>query len=66
MYIPYAGVVGMLLHINGKFTMGKLISFLLSLSCVLNFKYLETAKQRIGLANSMTKMYILVLYLPID
>ena len=29
-YIPYAGAAGMLLHINGKFTMGKLKSFLLS------------------------------------
>jgi hypothetical protein len=23
-YTPYAGVAGMLLHMNGKFTMGKL------------------------------------------
>ena len=23
MYTPYAGAAGMLLHINGKFTMGK-------------------------------------------
>jgi len=27
-YTPYAGAVGMLLHINGKFTMGKLKSSL--------------------------------------
>jgi hypothetical protein len=26
MYTPYAGAVGMLLHINGKFTMGKVKS----------------------------------------
>jgi hypothetical protein len=30
MYTPYAGAVVMLLHINGKFTMGKLKSSLLS------------------------------------
>ena len=30
-YTPYAGVAGMLLHINGKFTMGKLKSSLLFL-----------------------------------
>jgi hypothetical protein len=29
-YTPYAGATGMLLHINGKFTMGKLKSSLLS------------------------------------
>jgi hypothetical protein len=29
-YTPYAGADGMLLHMNGKFTMGKLISSLLS------------------------------------
>jgi hypothetical protein len=29
-YTPYAGTAGMLLHINGKFTMGKLKSSLLS------------------------------------
>jgi len=29
MYIPYAGAVGILLHKNGKFTMGKLKSSLL-------------------------------------
>jgi hypothetical protein len=29
-YTPYAVAVGMLLHINGKFTMEKLISSLLS------------------------------------
>jgi hypothetical protein len=29
-YTPYAGAVGMLLHINGKFTMGILKSSLLS------------------------------------
>jgi hypothetical protein len=29
-YAPYAGASGMLLHINGKFTMGKLKSSLLS------------------------------------
>jgi len=29
-YTPYAGVAGMLLHINGKFAMGKLKSPLLS------------------------------------
>jgi len=30
MYTPYASAAGMLLHINGKFTMGKLKSSLLS------------------------------------
>jgi hypothetical protein len=29
-YTPYAGAAGMLLHMNGKFTMGKLKSSLLS------------------------------------
>ena len=29
-YTPYAGAAGTLLHINGKFTMGKLKSFHLS------------------------------------
>jgi hypothetical protein len=29
-YIPYAGVAGMLLHITGKFKMGKLKSSLLT------------------------------------
>jgi hypothetical protein len=29
-YIPYAGAAGMLLHINGKFTIGKLKSSFLS------------------------------------
>ena len=29
-YTPYAGAAGMLLHINGKFTMGKLKSSVLS------------------------------------
>jgi hypothetical protein len=29
-YTPYAGAAGMLLHINGKFTMGKLRWYLLS------------------------------------
>jgi hypothetical protein len=29
-YTPYAGATGMLLYINGKFTMGKLKSSLLS------------------------------------
>jgi hypothetical protein len=29
LYTPYAGAAGMLLHINGNFTMGKLKSFLL-------------------------------------
>ena len=29
-YAPYAGAAGMLLHINGKLTIGKLISSLLS------------------------------------
>jgi hypothetical protein len=28
MYTPYAGAAGMLLHINGKFTMGKFKSYL--------------------------------------
>jgi hypothetical protein len=28
-YTPYAGAAGMLLHINGKFTMGKLKSSVL-------------------------------------
>ena len=36
MHTPYAGAAGMLLHINGKFTMGKLKSSLLSKSFVLN------------------------------
>jgi hypothetical protein len=31
-YTPYAGAAGMLLHINGMFTMGKLKSSLLILS----------------------------------
>ena len=31
-YTPYAGAVGIFLHINGKFTMGKLQSSLLSQS----------------------------------
>ena len=35
-YTPYTGAAGMLLHINGKFTMGKLKSSLLSYSFVLN------------------------------
>jgi hypothetical protein len=30
-YTPYAGAAGMLLHINGKFTMGKLKSYWLRL-----------------------------------
>ena len=29
-YTPYAGAAGMLLHMNGQFTMGKLKSYLLS------------------------------------
>jgi hypothetical protein len=29
-YTPYSGAAGVLLHINGKFTMGKLKSSLLS------------------------------------
>jgi hypothetical protein len=29
-YTPYAGVAGMLLHVNGKFTMEKLKSSLIS------------------------------------
>jgi hypothetical protein len=29
-FTPYAGAAGMLLHINGKFTMGKLKSSILS------------------------------------
>jgi hypothetical protein len=37
MYTPYAGAAGMLLHINGKFTMGKLKSYLLSKSFVVGF-----------------------------
>ena len=32
MYTPYAGAVGIFLHINGKFTMGKLQSSLQSQS----------------------------------
>jgi hypothetical protein len=36
MYTPYAGAAGMLLNTNGKFTMGKLESSLLSLGFVLN------------------------------
>ena len=36
MHTPYAGAAGMLLHINGKFTMGKLKSSLLSYSFALN------------------------------
>jgi hypothetical protein len=35
-YTPYTGAAGLLLHINGKFTMGKLKSTLLSWSFVLN------------------------------
>ena len=34
-YILYAGAAGMLLHINGQFTMGKLISYLFVVSFVL-------------------------------
>jgi hypothetical protein len=30
LYTPYAGAAGMVLHINGKFTMGKMKSSVLS------------------------------------
>ena len=36
LYTPYSGAAGMWLHINGKFTMGKFKSSLLSYSIVLN------------------------------
>ena len=36
MYTPYAGAAGMLLHKNGKFTIGKLNSSLLSNSFLFN------------------------------
>jgi hypothetical protein len=39
--VPYAGAAGMLLHINGKFTMGKLKSSLLSKSFVLIALYCQ-------------------------
>jgi len=35
LYTPYTGVSGMTLHFIGKFTMGKLISSLLSYSLLL-------------------------------
>jgi hypothetical protein len=45
-YTPYAGAAGMLLHMNGKFTMGKLKSSLLSLSFVFNRPSLSISRCR--------------------
>jgi hypothetical protein len=39
MHTPYAGAAGMLLHINGKFTMGKLKSSLLSVLSLNNSRF---------------------------
>ena len=46
MHTPYTGTVGMLLYINGKFTMGKLKSFVLSLTFVLNLYWLSISMCR--------------------
>jgi hypothetical protein len=43
-HAPYAGAVGMLLHINEKFTMGKWKSSLLSSSFVRNRSSLSTSR----------------------
>jgi hypothetical protein len=55
----YAGAAGMLLHINGKFTiiMGKLKSFLLSSSFVLNLFSLSMSRCKAELAVSV-KLFI--------
>ena len=41
-HTPYAGAAGMLLHINGKFTMGKLKS-----SLVVKFRFNHSLKMEI-------------------
>jgi hypothetical protein len=53
MYTPYAGAAGMLLHINGKFTMGKLKSYLLSKSFVVGFDT-ETQKAMTNFVNGIS------------
>jgi hypothetical protein len=45
-YTLYASAAGILLHINGKFTMGKLKSSLLSLSFALNPPSLSISRCR--------------------
>jgi hypothetical protein len=45
-YISYAGAAGMLLYMNGKFTMGKMKSSLLSSSFVLNSPSLSISRCR--------------------
>jgi hypothetical protein len=45
-YTPYAGAAGLLLHINGKFTMEKLKSSLLSYSFILNHPSLSISRCR--------------------
>ena len=45
-YTPYAGAAGILLHINGKFTMRKLKSSLLSSNFVLNRPSLSISRCR--------------------
>jgi len=38
MHTPYASAVGMLLHMNGKFTIGKLKSFEICIQCYSTWK----------------------------
>ena len=45
-YTPYAGAAGILLHINGKFTMGKLKVYILSYDFVLNRPSLSMSRCR--------------------
>ena len=58
MYAPYADAVGMLLHINGKFTMGKVKSSILSLSFVLSRPSLSISR----VCQDMKQTYLYLWY----
>jgi hypothetical protein len=58
MYTPYAGTAGMLLHINGKFTMGKLKS-----SLCRNVSFLtDTHCRFLGVGQGMKHTYLYLWY----
>jgi hypothetical protein len=58
MHTPYTGTVGMLLYINGKFTMGKLKSFVLSLTFVLNLYLLSISMCRFKIWSRLSLIWI--------
>ena len=58
MYTPYAGAAGMLLHMNGKFTIEKLKSYLLSQRLVLTAPHCQFR----GVGQGMKRTYLYLWY----